>query len=174
MCPPRPRLLQAFSRRKITGKPETILPSADLGWIAGSSRAVPWRVAGPDVALQNGHMEVWGSSGAGKTQFIMALLLQLSAQNSCHFGIADFKNDYGGPFLEKTGTDFYDLWETGAPFNPLALLSDSPRAVETAIIELRDIVEVAARSFTHMGHRQQAKLRDALREAYAIGHREKR
>jgi type IV secretory pathway VirB4 component len=119
-------------------------------------------------------MEVWGSSGAGKTQFIMGLLLQLSKKNSCRFGIADFKNDYGGPFLEKTGTAFFDLWDAGAPYNPLALLSDNPRAVETAVIELRDIVEVAAKSFTNMGHRQQAKLQEALMEAYNIGRRERR
>jgi hypothetical protein len=145
-----------------------------LGWIAGSNDAVTWRVAGPDAALQNGHVEVWGSSGAGKTQFIMGLLLQLSKKNSCHFGIADFKNDYGGAFLEKTGTAFFDLWEEGAPYNPLALANDNPRAIETAVIELRDIVEVAARSFTVMGHRQQAKLQNSLREAYAIGRKEKR
>ncbi|MSO37870.1 MAG: ATP-binding protein [Acidimicrobiia bacterium] len=145
-----------------------------LGWIAGTSEAVMWNVAGPAASLQNGHMEVWGSSGAGKTQFIMGLLLQLSQKNSCHFGVTDFKNDYGGVFLEKTGTSFFDLWDTGAPYNPLALLSDNPKAIETAIIELRDIVDVAARSFTVMGHRQQAKLHESLEEAYAIGRREKR
>jgi hypothetical protein len=145
-----------------------------LGWIAGTDNPLMWKIAGPEASLQNGHMEVWGSSGAGKTQFIMGLLLQLSKKNSCRFGIADFKNDYGGTFLDKTGTSFFDLWNEGAPYNPLALLNDNPRAVETSIIELRDIVEVAARSFANMGHRQQAKLQDALRQAYEIGRRERR
>jgi hypothetical protein len=62
----------------------------------------------------------------------------------------------------------------GAPFNPLALPSDNPKAIETSIIELRDIVEVAARAFTNMGHRQLAKLQDALRVAYHIGRQEHR
>jgi hypothetical protein len=145
-----------------------------LGWVAGTNTPVHWNIAGPSISLQNGHMEVWGSSGAGKTQFIMGLLLQLSKRDSCRFGIADFKNDYGGAFQQKTGASFYDLWDIGAPYNPLALLSSSPRAIETAVIELRDIVEVAARSFTNMGHRQQAKLQDALKQAYEIGRSEHR
>jgi hypothetical protein len=145
-----------------------------LGWMAGTDSPISWDVAGDTPMLQNGHAEIWGSSGAGKTQFIMGLLLQLSQRNSCHFGVADFKNDYEGVFLVKTGAMFFDLWEKGTPYNPLALPSDSPRAIETAIIELRDIVDIAARSFMSMGHRQQAKLQAALKAAYDTGRREKR
>src|SRR5205823_2239893 len=57
----------------------------------------------------------------------------------------------------------------GAPYNPLALLSDSERAIERAVIELRDIVDVAAESNNiNMGHRQLAKLYEALQKAFAI------
>jgi hypothetical protein len=62
----------------------------------------------------------------------------------------------------------------GASYNPLALADDSPRAIDTAVIELRDTVEEAARAFTRMGVRQKAKLEKALRDAYAIGRQEGR
>ena len=62
-----------------------------------------------------------------------------------------------------------DLWNGGAPANPLALDDRSDRAIDTAVIELRDTVEEATRSFTRMGVHQKAKLEKALREAYASG-----
>lgn len=143
-----------------------------LGWLAGTAEALRWYGAGPDDPrlLSNGHIEIWGTSGAGKTQFTKALLAQL-ARGSVKFGISDFKNDYGAgdDFLASTGARFFDLWDGGAPYNPLALQNDTRRAIDSAIIELRDIVDVAARSNNiNMGHRQLTKLREALRKAFAI------
>lgn len=148
-----------------------------LGWDAATGEAVSWHPAGPgqDV-LQNGHAEIWGSSGMGKTQFVMSLLGQLSHLSGSKFGIADFKNDYSDDagFPSFADAEFLDLWNTGALYNPLALDSDSKRAVETAIIALRDTVDEATRSFTRMGIRQRQKLVAALRTAYQVARAEDR
>ncbi len=148
-----------------------------LGWDATSGEEIRWHPAGvgQDV-LQNGHVEIWGSSGMGKTQFVMTLLAQLSRHSGTHFGIADFKNDYSDAngFPEFADAEFLDLWEDGAPYNPLALSNDGARSVDTAVIELRDTIEEATRSFTRMGVRQKAKLNKALEAAYAIGKSEGR
>lgn len=148
-----------------------------LGWDAATNEEVRWHPAGPgqDV-LQNGHTEIWGSSGMGKTQFAMSLLAQLALHSGTRFGIADFKNDYSDDtgFPSQAGAEFLDLWNTGAPYNPLALEDDSDRAIDTAVIELRDTVEEAAKSFTRIGVRQRAKLEKALRDAYAVGRAESR
>ena len=147
-----------------------------LGWDAATGEQVLWHPAGPHQDLLNGHVEVWGSSGMGKTQFAMSLLAQLSRHSGSRFGVADFKNDYGDDtgFPAFAGAEFLDLWDVGAPYNPLALTDDSQRAIDTAVIELRDTVEEAARAFTRMGVRQKAKLEKALRDAYAIGGEEDR
>jgi hypothetical protein len=147
-----------------------------LGWDATTGEKILWHPAGPDQDLLNGHVEVWGSSGMGKTQFAMSMLAQLSRHSGSHFGIADFKNDYSDEtgFPAFAGAEFLDLWDVGAPYNPLALTDDGPRAIDTAVIELRDTVEEATRAFTRMGVRQKAKLEKALRDAYAIGKQEGR
>ena len=132
-----------------------------------------WHATG-EGALPNGHVEIWGSSGAGKTEFTKSLLAQLASLSGARFGIADFKNDYGGEFPALASANFIDLWGDGAPYNPLALPADSDRAIQRAVIELRDTVDVATQSFTRMGVRQKAKLKDALEEAYRIGRQEQR
>lgn len=147
-----------------------------LGWDTATGEKVLWHPAGPCQDLLNGHVEVWGSSGMGKTQFVMTLLAQLSRHSGSKFGIADFKNDYSDDtgFPGFAAAEFLDLWDGGAPYNPLALVDDSRRAIDTAVIELRDTVEEAARAFTRMGVRQKAKLEKALNEAYAVGRQEGR
>ena len=149
-----------------------------LGWDAASGEPVMWRAAGPDAELDNGHTEIWGASGSGKTQFTMCVLAQLAARSGARFGIADFKNDYSNDssdrFPERVGARFIDLWNTGAPFNPLALSAADDREIRRAVIELRDIVDVATQSFTRMGVRQKDKLRRALEQAYEIGRAESR
>ncbi|MEV0394164.1 ATP-binding protein [Polymorphospora rubra] len=148
-----------------------------LGWDATTGEEVRWHPAGPEQSvLQNGHVEVWGSSGMGKTQFTMSLLAQLAHHSGSKFGIADFKNDYSDEtgFPHLAGAKFLDLWNDGAPYNPLALGEFTERAVNTAVIELRDTVEVATKSFTRIGVRQRAKLEKALRSAYAVGRAEGR
>jgi hypothetical protein len=152
-----------------------------LGWDADTGEEVRWHPAGSSqTTLQNGHTEIWGSSGMGKTQFAMSLLAQLAAHSGSRFGIADFKNDYSSDtgFPQLTGAEFLDLWDGGAPYNPLAL--DAPlggdsrvadRAVDTAVIGLRDTVEEALRN---LGRRQRSKLEKALRDAYAAGRAENR
>ncbi|MEV0939588.1 helicase HerA-like domain-containing protein [Micromonospora wenchangensis] len=148
-----------------------------LGWDASTGEEVRWHPAGPEQGvLQNGHVEVWGSSGMGKTQFTMSLLAQLAHHSGSKFGIADFKNDYSDEtdFPQLAGAKFLDLWNDGAPYNPLALDDFTDRAVNTAVIELRDTVEVATKTFTRIGVRQRAKLEKALRSAYAVGRSEGR
>jgi len=149
-----------------------------LGWDSATDEEVRWRAAGEDAELDNGHTEIWGASGAGKTQFTMALLAQLAAHSGARFGIADFKNDYSDEssdrFPERTGARFIDLWDTGAPFNPLALTTGDERDKRRAIIELRDIVDVATQSFARLGVRQKDKLRKALEQAYEVSGQEER
>jgi hypothetical protein len=147
-----------------------------LGWDVATDDRVLWHPAGPGQDLLNGHIEVWGSSGMGKTQFVMSLLAQLSRHSGSKFGIADFKNDYSDDtgFPAFADAEFLDLWTEGAPYNPLALADDNERAIAAAVIELRDTVEEATRAFTKMGVRQKAKLEKALREAYTIGREEGR
>ena len=135
-----------------------------------------WHPAGEDRDPQNGHIEIWGSSGMGKTQFTMSLLAQLARHSGSHFGIADFKNDYSSDtgFPELAQAEFLDLWSTGAPYNPLALEDTSPRAITTAVIELRDAVDEATKAFTRMGVKQRGKLQVALEAAYQTGRQEGR
>lgn len=148
-----------------------------LGWDASTGEGLRWHPAGPgqDV-LQNGHMEIWGSSGMGKTQFAMSLLAQLSHHSGSRFGIADFKNDYSDDtgFPRLANAEFLDLWNIGAPYNPLALEDNSDRAIDTAVIEIRDAVDEATKSFTRMGVKQRGKLEEALRIAYQTGRSERR
>jgi len=144
-----------------------------LGWDPATGEELWWNAAG-EGGLPNGHVEIWGSSGAGKTEFTKSLLAQLAAHSGAHFGVADFKNDYGGDFPAQASARFLDLWDTGAPYNPLALPEGGPRQIRSAVIELRDIVDVATQSFARMGVRQKAKLADALAEAYRIGDAERR
>jgi Bacterial protein of unknown function (DUF853) len=136
----------------------------ELGWDVASGEPVRWRVVG-EGALSNGHIEIYGTSGAGKTQFVKSLLMQLSAMGS-HFGVCDFKNDYGDEFPEESGAAFYDLWRETVPYNPLATDNPTRRSLQGLIIELRDTVDIAARAFTRLGHRQLHKLQDALESAY--------
>ncbi len=140
-----------------------------LGWDATSGEELRWQPAGPGQhVLQNGHVEIWGSSGMGKTQFVMSLLAQLAHHGGSRFGIVDFKNDYSGAtgFPAFANSEFLDLWNTGAPYNPLALEDTSSRAITTAVIELRDAVDEATKSFTRMGNKQRGKLEKALHKAY--------
>ena len=146
-----------------------------LGWDAATGEPVHWHSAGPQQSvLQNGHTEIWGSSGMGKTQFTMTLLAQLARHGGSHFGIADFKNDYSDQngFPDFAGAEFLDLWNHGAPYNPLALdracgSRATDREVQSAIIELRDAVEEALRSVnTRLGARQRDKLKTALTAAF--------
>jgi type IV secretory pathway VirB4 component len=136
----------------------------ELGWDWETGDAIEWRVVG-EGALSNGHVEIYGTSGAGKTQFIKSLLAQLHSKGS-HFGICDFKNDYGDDFPSQTGATFYDLWNETLPYNPLATDDATRRALLALIIELRDTVDIATRSFTRLGHRQLHKLQEALESAY--------
>ncbi|WP_375430825.1 helicase HerA-like domain-containing protein [uncultured Friedmanniella sp.] len=149
-----------------------------LGWDADTGDAVSWHPAGPPSPnlLQNGHVEIWGSSGMGKTQFVMSLLAQLTHHSGSKVGILDFKNDYSGDtgFPDFADAEFLDLWDGGAPYNPLALPSDSKRDIDAAVIEIRDTVEEATRAFTRMGVRQKSKLKTALENAYRIGRQEHR
>lgn len=149
-----------------------------FGWDAQTGEEVRWHPAGPgQQVLQNGHTEIWGSSGMGKTQFAMSLLGQLSKKSGSRFGIADFKNDYSDETGFPTFADaqFLDLWNGGAPYNPLALDDDSGRAVQSAVIELRDTVDEAVKSVSaRLGVRQRAKLEKALHSAYAAARSENR
>ena len=148
-----------------------------LGWDATTGEEVRWHPAGlGQHALQNGHVEIWGSSGMGKTQFAMSLLAQLAQYSGSRFSIADFKNDYSDDtgFPSLASAEFLDLWSTGAPYNPLALESSSDRAITTAVIEIRDAVDEATKSFTRMGVKQRGKLEKALQAAYQAGRAEGR
>ncbi|WP_241520617.1 ATP-binding protein [Mycobacterium paraense] len=168
---------QAPVETDTSDEPSRSFTAPILGWDAANGDEIRWHPAGSGQdLLQNGHIEIWGSSGMGKTQFVMSLLAQLSRHSGSHFGIADFKNDYSGEtgFPAFADAEFLDLWEVGAPYNPLALTATGSRAVDTAVIELRDTIEEATRSFTRMGVRQKAKLEQALRAAYAAGHDEGR
>lgn len=138
-----------------------------LGHDVYSGVPLEWRIVG-DAALANAHVQIWGSSGAGKTQFVKMLLAQLSLAGT-HFGIADFKNDYGPDsgdnFLASVAADFCDLWgRPGAPYNPLALADDEDR--DSRVIEFRDAIEEATASFQRIGVRQKTAVEVALREAY--------
>jgi hypothetical protein len=149
-----------------------------FGRDALTGEEIRWHPAGPgQQVLQNGHTEIWGSSGMGKTQFAMSLLGQLSKKSGSRFGIADFKNDYSDEagFPAFADAQFIDLWNGGAPYNPLALDDDSRRAVQSAVIELRDTVDEAVKSVgARLGPRQRAKLEKALQSAYATARSENR
>jgi DNA helicase HerA-like ATPase len=130
---------------------------------------VEWRVSGPN-ALNNGHVEVYGRSGYGKTQFVKSLLVQLRGAGS-HFSVCDFKDDYGvddygTDFPAAVGAQFFELYEAPVPFNPMAGHNVSKREMQSFCIELRDMVDIAAKQYVRMGPRQLGKLLHALEEAF--------
>jgi hypothetical protein len=142
-----------------------------LGWDQYTGQPKLWRVTGPG-GLDNGHVQVWGSSGSGKTQFVKTLLAQLAHTEDTRFGVADFKNDYGptaeDDFPADVGAQFLDLWgRPGAPYNPLSLTSlDDQAAIDSQIIEFRDCIEQAMASYQRIGTRQKQSVEHALRGAY--------
>jgi hypothetical protein len=142
-----------------------------LGWDRTTREVVRWPTTGRE-ALENSHIEVVGASGKGKTQFLLALLSQLAESGGTRVGILDFKGDYR---LFGRDAELVDLWDAGLAYNPLALADDSPRVIEGAIICIRDAVASAARSCSvRMGHRQLARLREALSTIYRDGRAEGR
>ncbi|HET7591289.1 MAG TPA: ATP-binding protein [Solirubrobacterales bacterium] len=150
--------------RSAVGGAEGLIRHPLLGVDAVAGTPVEWRVSGPE-ALSNGHIEVYGTSGAGKTQFIMSLLAQMEGMGA-RFGVCDFKNDYGDGVPDEISAKFFDLWDSPLPFNPLAIDNPSRRALQGLRIELRDTVDIAARPFTRLGHRQLGKLLEAFEQAY--------
>jgi hypothetical protein len=142
---------------------------AQLGVNASTGEPVEWRVSGPN-ALSNGHVEIYGQSGFGKTQLVKSLLAQLRGAGS-HFSVCDFKDDYG---VDEYGTDFpaavgarfFELYAAPVPFNPMAGHSGSKRDMQSFCIELRDMVDIAAKQYVRMGPRQLGKLLHALEESF--------
>ena len=61
------------------------------------------------------------------------------------------------------GAHFYDLWNAALPYNPLADRQSDARASRGDHRAARH-GRIAARAFTRLGHRQLAKLQDALEE----------
>ena len=84
--------------------PELAHRTAVLGVNASTGESVEWKVSG-EGALNNGHVEIYGQSGFGKTQFVKSLLAQLHGAGA-HFTVCDFKDDYG---TDQTGTFFPSL-----------------------------------------------------------------
>lgn len=111
-----------------------------VGWDTATGDELYWRPTGRGADLQNGHVEIWGSSGMGKTQFTMSLLAQLAWHSGSRFGIADFKNGYsydtGFPAFADAG--FLDLWTTGAPYNPVVRHTES-QALALSTIRSADL-----------------------------------
>jgi len=140
-----------------------------MGVNASTGEPVEWRVSGKN-ALNNGHVEVYGRSGYGKTQLVKSLLAQLRGAGS-RFAVCDFKDDYGvddygTDFPASVGARFFELYEAPVPFNPMAGHSSSKREMQSFCIELRDMVDIAAKQYVRMGPRQLGKLLHALEEAF--------
>lgn len=140
-----------------------------LGIDADTGEQVHWRISG-EGALDNGHIEIYGASGSGKTQFVKSLLAQLSGIGS-RFSVCDFKDDYGA---DAYGTDFpvlvgaqhYSLSREPVPYNPMAGHSRTQREMRAFCIELRDMITIAAEQHVRMGPRQKGKLMHSLEEAF--------
>lgn len=140
-----------------------------LGVNASTGEPVQWRVTGPG-ALDNGHVEVYGSAGSGKTMFVKSLLAQLRAMGSS-FTVCDFKDDYG---IDSYGTDYpaaigaerFKVAKTPLPYNPMAGHNSTQREMTSYCIELRDMIDIAAKQHVRMGPRQLGKLQHALEESF--------
>ncbi len=167
-------------------------PGYVIGWDVVSGDPVYWRPPGMQDALPNGHIQIWGSSGGGKTDFLRMLLGQLCDAEDFRLGIADFKNDYGPvapdqpnwievpDFPTWIGADFIDMWgNPGAPYNPLALTATweqvEPRRITEQIMELRDVIGEAVRGFAaQFGVRQRQLVKTHLESVYDSCKREER
>lgn len=142
-----------------------------LGTLVDGSQ-LTWRVVG-EGALANGHVEVYGTSGSGKTQFVKSLLAQMQGMGS-KFGVLDFKDDYGldnhnNYFPDEVGARLFELWSDPVPYNPLAGNAPTHAELTSFCIEIRDTVATAVRGFGQkMGHRQQASLMAALLESFKL------
>jgi len=157
--------------------PASLFDAPVLGWESNSGEPLLWKGAGGPGGLSNGHLQIWGSSGVGKTQFIKSLLSQLAGGSGTNFAIADFKNDYspeaGEDFITATGAHFVDMWgKPGAPFNPLAI--EEGDDIDAKIIEFRDAVEQACAGYVGIGVRQKQAIKSSLEETYAMVAKENR
>lgn len=140
-----------------------------IGLDVSTGEPVEWRVTG-EGALNNGHVEIYGQSGFGKTQFVKSLLAQLHGSGA-NYTVCDFKDDYGrdqyGTFFpDVIGARYFNLAKDAVPFNPMAGHNSTKRDMQSFCIELRDMVDIAAKPYVRMGPRQLGKLLHALEEAF--------
>lgn len=131
---------------------------------AVTGEPVLWSPQRDDAPLNNFSLLVTGDPGAGKTQFLRALIAEAVRQGVpvCVF---DFKNDYSDPaFTEPLGLRVFDVDRDGLPFNPLTLVADR-RGETQPIRQIHEVASILQRIF-NLGDQQEHQLKRAMREAY--------
>ncbi|OQX14573.1 MAG: hypothetical protein BWK73_09265 [Thiothrix lacustris] len=116
----------------------------------------------------NPNMGIIGNMGSGKTQFMKAVIWQLSRmaeQNRAPLGmlVFDYKTDYStDEFKQSVGATSHKLHRL--PYNPLALFGDMPRLPVHAASAFTDTV---GRAFG-LGEKQRLRLMEVIGEAYEL------
>jgi hypothetical protein len=132
-----------------------------LGWDRGGAPVMFEALTDP-VEAGNGHLLIYGASGLGKSQLLRAIIPQAISR-----GIATCVIDQAGDYADLPGMRVGRPWE-GMAGNPLCPASDTSAAEARAKIELAEALTTAVASrHSRLGHRQHAKLREALDAAYA-------
>jgi hypothetical protein len=132
-----------------------------LGWDRGGVPVLYDALTDPTEA-GNGHLAVYGASGMGKTELLRSLISQSAPR-----GVTACVLDQAGGFDGLPGMAVARPWR-GMRGNPLCPTAPDEAAVARTKVEVVDALVTAARSQnSHVGHRQRAKLIEALDAAFA-------
>ncbi len=113
--------------------------------------------------LNNGHFIIVGGSGAGKTETIRCIALELNKQ-SFPVLMIDFHGDMA-PGTENCKIQTYEIKEKGDYyFNPLEL-NETFKEI-TPLRATSDFVDAISINFPNLGNQQKHKLREIIRSAY--------
>lgn len=143
--------------------PANVAVEVLVGTSATGERVI-WSPQREGAPLNNFSLLVTGDPGAGKTQFLRALIAEAVVQGIpvCVF---DFKNDYADPsFSESLGLRVFDVDRDGLPFNPLTLVADR-RGEAQPIRQIHELASILRRIF-NLGDQQEHQLKRAMRGAY--------
>lgn len=125
-----------------------------------------------DTRLNQLNMGVVGDLGTGKTQLLKSLIFQITRARASNRGIAprflifDYKRDYSSPdFVEATGARV--VKPTRLPLNlfDTSSMSDSP---VPWLDRFRFFADVLDKIYSGIGPVQRDKLKNAVRNAYAM------
>ncbi len=120
----------------------------------------------------NSHVAIAGTTGSGKTQFILELLAQISEQSGgqTNFCYLDFKGlnpedeKKLGKFFTATKTDFINAPHKPFPINPFSFIDNVNE--KNKILGINKFTDIVV-DYSNAGANQKQYLRDAVKAVFA-------